>query len=188
MLLALRLYWEFFKIGLFSIGGGLATLPFLEELMHTTGWYTSQDLANLIALSECTPGPLGVNMATYVGTLVLGPGGGVVSTLGLVTPSIIVIILIAIFLRNFSQLPIVQNVFAGLRPASAALIAMACVSVAKAAFWDSAAYESTGSLLSLIDFRAIALAAVMFIGIRKFNKHPIIYIAISAVCGIVIGL
>lgn len=185
MILVLKLFWEFFKIGLFSIGGGLATLPFLEELMNKTNWFTSQDLSNLIAISECTPGPLGVNMSTYVGTLVLGPGGGVVATLGLMAPSIIIIILIAVFLKNFSKLPVVQNVFAGLRPASTGLIAVACVSVAKVALFDIALFTSTSNILSLFKIKEIVLALLLFIGIKKFKKHPVVYIIIAAACGII---
>lgn len=181
----LQLFWEFFKIGLFSIGGGLATLPFLEELMNTSGWYTVDDLTNLIAISECTPGPLGVNMSTYVGNIVAGPLGGVIATLGLMTPSIIIIILIAIFLQNFSKLPVVQHVFGGLRPASTALIAVACVTVAKVALLDLDTFFATGSILDLFKIKAIILAAIMLFGIRKFKKHPFIYIVISAAVGII---
>ena len=92
---AFRLYWEFFKTGLFSVGGGLATLPFLIEMSARTGWFTSADIADMVAISESTPGPLGINMGTYVGYKTIGLFGGVVATLGIITPAIVIIILIS---------------------------------------------------------------------------------------------
>ena len=89
----LRLFYEFFKTGLFAIGGGLATLPFLSDMADRTGWFTHAQLADMLAVSESTPGPIGVNMATYVGFTTGGVGGALVATLGLVAPSIIVILI-----------------------------------------------------------------------------------------------
>ena len=97
----LRLYWEFFKTGLFAVGGGLATLPFLSRMATATGWFTKAQLADMVAVSESTPGPLGVNTATYVGFTTAGLSGGVIATLGLITPAIAIILLIAAGLRNF---------------------------------------------------------------------------------------
>lgn len=188
MPLILKLYWEYFKVGLFSIGGGLATIPFLEELMNKTHWYTMEDLTNLIAVSECTPGPMGVNMATYVGNVMIGPIGGIVATLGLISPSIIIILLIAVFLKNFSSLPVVQNTFAGLRPASTALIAVACCSVAKVAVLDFERIGTTTNYLSLIKVPELILAAAIFAGIKIFKKHPVVYIVIAAAIGIIFKL
>ena len=117
MMLLLRLYYEFFKTGLFAVGGGLATLPFLYDISYRLGWFTHQDLSNLIAISESTPGPIGINAATYVGYLTAGPLGAVIATLGLITPSIIIIIVIAQMLERFRSNPLVDKVFYGLRPA-----------------------------------------------------------------------
>ena len=99
----LRLFWEFFKTGLFAIGGGMATLPFLHDIGEATGWFTQAQLMNMLAVSESTPGPIGINMATYVGFTVAGVPGAVIATLGEVTPSIIVILIIAALLRNFRE-------------------------------------------------------------------------------------
>ena len=99
----LQLFFEFFKAGLFAIGGGLATIPFLTDIGQRTGWFTSGELANMIAISESTPGPMGVNMATYVGFHTGGIAGGVIATLGLVCPSILVILVIAGFLKKFRE-------------------------------------------------------------------------------------
>ena len=97
----LRLFWEFFKTGLFTIGGGMATLPFLHDMGEATGWFTQADLMNMLAVSESTPGPIGINMATYVGFTVAGIPGAVIATIGEVTPSIIVILIVAAMLTKF---------------------------------------------------------------------------------------
>lgn len=132
-MLCLRLFFEFCKVGLFSVGGGLATIPFLTDMGERTGWFTSGQLADMIAISESTPGPMGVNMATYVGFTTAGLPGGVVATLGLVFPSIIVILIIAKFLQKFRQSRVVDGVFYGLRAASVALITAALLQVARIA-------------------------------------------------------
>ena len=129
----LRLFWEFFKVGLFSIGGGMATIPFLTDLGERTGWFTSGQLADMIAISESTPGPMGVNTATYVGFITGGVPGGVVATLGLICPSIIIILIIAKFLQRFRQSKVVDGAFYGLRAASVALITTAMLQVAQIA-------------------------------------------------------
>ena len=113
----LKLYLVFFKIGLFAIGGGLATLPFLQELVEQYGWITSQDLLDMIAISESTPGPIGINSATFVGYKTAGLLGGIIATLGLVTPSVIIIMIIAHYFMKFSEQPVIRSAFYGLRPA-----------------------------------------------------------------------
>ena len=137
MMLYLRLFWEFFKTGLFAVGGGMATIPFLYDMADATGWFTRNDVANMIAVGESTPGPIGVNMATYVGFVTGSNMGGplfavlgaAVATIGLVTPSIIIILVIASFLNSFRDNKLVDSAFYGLRPASTGLIAAAGLSV-----------------------------------------------------------
>ena len=120
------LFLEFFKTGLFALGGGLATVPFLYEMMEKYHWFTSEMLTNMIAVSEATPGAMGVNMATYVGYHVTDSIlGGILTTLALVAPSIIIICIIAHFLKKFKDSPYIQNAFYGLRPAVTAMIASA---------------------------------------------------------------
>ncbi len=186
MMTLLRLFYEFFKVGLFSVGGGLATLPFLYSLSDATGWFTHSDVANMIAIAESTPGAIGVNMATYAGYLVSKIPGGIIATLGLVTPSIIIILIIARLLDKFKDNKYVERAFYGLRPASIALIAAAGVSVVKTALVDVSAFEASGSLLDLFSIPAIILAIALFIGQKKTNWHPIVFIVISAVVGIVL--
>lgn len=188
MMLYLRLFFEFLKVGFFSVGGGLATLPFLREMAVNTGWFTESDLADMIAVSESTPGPIGVNMATYVGFTVGGVPGAVVSTLGLITPSVIIILLIALFLKNFKDNKYVQGAFYGLRPTSTGLIAAAGLSVAYLVFINPL-FAETHALFNLLDLKAVALAAILIVLTRFVNQtkklHPIVFIAASAVIGIV---
>lgn len=188
-MILLRLFFEFFRAGLFAVGGGLATIPFLQDIGLRTGWYTSGDLANMIAVSESTPGPLGVNMATYVGFEVAGIPGAVIATLGLICPSIIIIFIISKFLQKFRQSKAVESVFYGLRPASTAMISAAGVSVAVIALLNSAAWDGTAaSLVQVFNWKCIVLVLILLVctNIKKLKKlHPIVWILIAAAAGIV---
>lgn len=191
MILYLRLFWEFFYTGLFSIGGGLATIPFLQDMGSRTGWFTSQDLANMIAVSESTPGPIGVNMATYVGVTTAGIPGSIIATAGLVTPAIIVIIIISSILRRFQDSKYVGAFFYGLRPASTGLIATACWSVISISLLNIPGWQANGQLLTLIDWRCLLVAAATFLFsmLKPTNKlHPVFWILLSAGAGILFQL
>lgn len=189
MSLYLRLFLEFFKTGLFAVGGGMATLPFMYDISDKTGWFTHSMLADMVAVSESTPGPIGINMATYVGFVTGGIPGAVIATVGLVTPSIIVILLIARVLKAFRENQYVDAGFYGLRPCSVGLIAAAGVLVVKLALFNTELYASTGALLDLFNFKALILAAVLLVATRYIKKlkglHPIVFILASAVIGIV---
>jgi len=182
----LRLFWEFFKTGLFSVGGGLATLPFLYDMGERTGWFTAQQVADMLAVSESTPGPIGVNMAVYTGYTTAGVFGSVCALVGLVLPSIVIIIAIAAFLKAFRENRYVEGAFYGVRPASTGLIAAAGLSVAAGALLRLSAWEGFGRFWTVIDWRACALAVVVFIAARKLPKlHPVVWIGVSAVVGAV---
>ena len=181
----LRLIFEFFKTGLFSVGGGLATLPFLYEISDNTGWFTHNDVADMIAISESTPGAIGINMSTYAGFRTAGPLGGVAATLGLALPSVIIIIIIAKMLQKFKSNPYVEKAFYGLRPASLALISAAGINVARIALLNIPAFQASGNIADLFILKAIILAIVLFIAQKKIKWHPVIFIAISAVIGVV---
>lgn len=197
-MILIQLFWEFFKTGLFAVGGGLATLPFLYRMAELTHWFTTQDIADMIAVSESTPGPMGVNMATYVGYKTLGFFGGLIPTLGLIFPSIVIIILISRILEKFKESPTVQKVFYGLRPASTALITAAGIGVAKIALFHFDVYEETGAIGDVFNWPCLILAVVLFIALRglagkkingkKLNLHPVLYIAIAAVIGVIFKL
>lgn len=185
----LRLFWEFFKVGLFSVGGGLATLPFLYSLGAKTGWFSTADVANMLAVSESTPGPIGVNMATYAGFDCAGVLGGVVATLGLVTPSVIVIVLIAMALQAFRTNKYVDAAFYTLRPASTGLIAAAGWSVFALVLVNLDAYRASYQLADLLQWKNLLLFAVIWVLtnlVKPLKKlHPVVFLALAAVVGIV---
>ena len=186
-MLYVRLFWEFFKTGLFAVGGGMATLPFLYSMSDTTGWFSHAQLADMIAVSESTPGPIGVNMATYVGFTAAGIPGAVIATLGLITPSIIIILIIARVLAAFRQNKYVDAALYGLRPCSVGLIAAAGLLVVKIALFDFDLFKQTGVLLDLFNWKAILLAAVLIVLTRYVKPlkklHPVIFILGSAALG-----
>lgn len=187
MMLYLRLFWEFFKTGLFAVGGGMATLPFLYSMSDATGWFTHAQLADMIAVSESTPGPIGVNMATYVGFSTAGIPGAVIATLGLITPSIIIILIIARVLAAFRQNKYVDAAFYGLRPCSVGLIAAAGLLVVKISLFNAELYQQTGVLMNLFNWKAIILAAVLIVLTRYVKPlkklHPVFFILGSAAVG-----
>lgn len=181
----LVVFLEFFKTGLFAIGGGLATLPFLYDLADKYDWFTRAELSNMIAVSESTPGPIGVNCATYAGVNALGIFGGIISTIGLVLPSIIVIICVAKVLDKFQNNVYVQSAFYGIRPAVTAMIAVAFIDVAKTALLHIDLFTESKNLVELFNIPAIILFVALFFAMRKIKWHPIFFIVISAVIGII---
>jgi chromate transporter len=180
----LLLFAEFFKIGLFSVGGGLATLPFLYQLADKYDWFTHETVADMVAIAESTPGAIGVNMATYVGFRCAGVPGALTATLGLVTPSVAVVLIVAGALKSYKETPLVKAVFSGFRPAAAGLIAAAGFGVLKLSLYHGEAPAWYG----LLRWRETAMFAVLFFLIHTFKKHPVIYIAAAGLTGIVLGL
>ncbi|MBR5545812.1 MAG: chromate transporter [Clostridia bacterium] len=191
----LELFWAFFKTGLFAVGGGMATIPFLYDISTATGWFTHNELANMIAVGESTPGPIGVNMATYVGfvtgmdvsglpTAILG---SVTATLGLVTPSFIVIMIVCMILKAFRNNKYVNAAFYGLRPASTGLIAAAGLSVAVTNLLPGGL-----AALNAFNWKGLILAVVLWVLTNKVKKvkslHPIVFILGSAVVGILFSM
>ena len=188
-MLILELYARFFMTGLFSIGGGLATLPFLYDMADKTGWFTAADIADMIAISESTPGAIGINMSTYAGFTTAGIIGAVAATLGLISPGILIIIVIAKFLDSFNDNKYVIWALYGLRAASIGLIVSAGFSVVEVAFiYSGQAADGTGiiGLLHLVNVPAVILGAVIFAGMKYFKKlHPIFFILVSAIIGVI---
>ena len=186
MMTLLTLCWEFFKTGLFAVGGGLATLPFLTQMQQKFQWFTTEELGNMIAIGESTPGPIGVNMATYVGYTTCGIAGAVLATLSLVLPSLIVILVIAKALDKYKSNPLIQNMFAFMRPAVTGLIAAAGFAVLKIAL-----FRQADTFLASISWIAVALYAILtFLTHWKPLKklHPIVFIVIGAVAGILLKM
>ncbi len=182
----LTLCIEFFKTGLFAVGGGLATLPFLTQMQEKYSWFTAEELANMIAVGESTPGPIGVNMATYVGFSTVGILGGLLATLSLVLPSLVIIMIIARAMDKYQKNPLVQNMFAFMRPAVAGLIAAAGFAVLKIAL-----FKNGEIILGSINWIAVSLFAVLLVllHLKPLKKlHPIVFIAAGAVFGILLSM
>lgn len=170
----LVLFWEFCKIGLLAIGGGLVTIPFLMELTDKYDWFSKQQLADMIAVSESTPGPIGVNMATYGGFNAAGIWGGLAATLGLVFPSLVVIVLISKYVMKYQSCLTFQNILLGIRPAVLALILYAGYILAE---------------LAITDVKTGVIALASFAVVHRWHKlHPVIFILSGAAAGIVFRL
>lgn len=187
-MILLQLFYEFLKIGMFAVGGGMATLPFLYNLADKTGWFTQAQVTDMLAVSESTPGPVGINMATYVGYTTAGLPGALAATIGVIIPGVVLVILIRAVLDKMRSNRYVDGAFYGLRPASTALIAAAGLLVADVSLLHMDLFRQSGRVLDLIDLKSVLLAAVLLIFTRwvKPTKklHPIVFIAASAVVGI----
>lgn len=186
----LWIFIEFFKTGLFSIGGGLATIPFLTAMGEKWGWFTNETLGNMIAVGESTPGPIGVNMATYVGYTVGMDKygiwgaflGGFIATFGLVLPSVIIILIVARILKAFQENKIVKRSFYSIRPAVIGMVATVAVTMIKNAVFT----HQSKNILKMIDIKAAILFAVLMIAtnIKPIKKlHPIFFILIAGIVG-----
>jgi len=184
----LGLFLSFFQIGLFSFGGGLATIPFIQALGKTTGWFSVEEVMNMIAISEATPGPLGINMATYVGYLTSSYFGAIVAVLGLVIPSIVIIICVCKILEQVSGNAIVKRLFYGLRASSVGLIFLAFFETFKITSLSLEKYNGIISIFEVIQIVPLFISILIFILIRKFRFHPTCYILLAAIIGILFKL
>ena len=187
-MILLTLYWEYFKVGLFAVGGGLATLPFLSALGQKTGWFTQQKLADMLAVSESTPGPIGVNMATYVGYTTAGIPGAVIATLGLITPSVIVILIVASVLQKFRSNKYVDNAFYGIRPASTAMITSALLGLLALCLFGAGSFTGifTGGIVFSVKAWILFAVLLVLTNLKKLKDlHPLVFIAVSAAVGII---
>ncbi len=167
------LFYEFLTIGLVAIGGGLVTIPFLADLSEKYGWYSLEELTDMIAISEVTPGTIGINVATFAGYQAGGIAGGIIATLGLALPAFIILLFFSNFIVKHKSNPILQSIFSGIRPAAIALILYAGWVIAK---------------LSLTEWRTQVLAAILLVMSFVIKKSPIFYIVIGAVVGIIFNL
>ena len=177
-MLNLTLFFEFFKIGLFAIGGGLVTIPFLYELSSKTNWFSQSIIPDMIAISESTPGPLGVNMATYTGFITNDFLGGIIATLGLVAPSIIIILIISKFLEKFRQNKTVKKVFYGLRAAVVGLVLVIGIDILSETLFINNSY--------IPKIKEVILFLAIFILMQKTKLHPILFIFISGLIGVLL--
>lgn len=185
MLTYIQLFFEFFKTGLFAIGGGLATLPFLNEIAQKYTWFDQEMLADMIAVSQSTPGPIGINMATYAGFEASGIIGSIVATTALVLPSFIIILIIAHYLNKFRESKQVNAVFIGLRPAVTGLIAIAWFEIMQLSVLTFNKFFKSKNILDVFDYKSLILFIVLLIASNKYKKHPALFLAIGAIAGII---
>ncbi len=184
----LILAFEFFKTGLFAVGGGLATFPFLKAMAQRYPWFTWMELLDMVAISESTPGPIGVNMATFAGFNAYGVVGGLVATTALIFPSVVIVIAVSRFMERFAETPIVQNAFYGIRPATMGLIAGAMFDVFIMSFFKLNPAASGYDIIGIKPIPVLMFFVFLF-GITRWKQiHPIVYIGIGALLGIVFKL
>ena len=176
----LELFMTFFKIGLFTFGGGYAMLPLIEAEVTTRSWIEMTELIDFVAVSESTPGPFAINMATYIGSELGGVLGSVCATLGVVMPSFIVILIVAKCYEKFKTNKIVAGCMTGLKSAVPGLIATAFLTMVKTVFFEVSAFPQKSFFVSLAVF-----ALMLVLALKK--KHPVMIVGISALIGIVCG-
>lgn len=184
----LQLFYAFFKIGLFAIGGGQTTIPFLYELCQTTSWYTPSQLADMIAISESTPGPIGINMATYAGFSAAGIQGGLMATFALVLPSVIIIIGVSKVLDKWKKNTYVETIFLYLRPCVVGLVASAGCTVFALSVVDVDAFMKSGVIMDLVLIKQMIVFICLFALSFKVKKHPVFYLVIAMFAGIVLRM
>ena len=192
----LQLCWEFFKTGLFAIGGGLATLPFLSKMSGVYGWFSQEDIGNMLAVSESTPGPIGVNMATYVGNIVGHESGGIIfavlggliTTFSLVLPSYLIILIVQKVMDRFRENKYVLGAMKTLRPASVGMVTAAVIGILESILFNFDAVK-IGVWNGAVLLPNLFLFLIIFVLYRIFNKlHPIVILATGAIAGIILKL
>ena len=181
----LLLFYEFFKTGLFAVGGGMATLPFLYDMSaRHPDWFTASQIADMVAVSESTPGPIAINSATFVGTKIAGTGGALAATFGCILPSCIIVTCIARLYLKYRNLALLQGILNSLRPAVVALIASAGISILITAFWGSQAAVA----LANTNWLLVAIFAVCVVLLQKFKMNPIWVMVLAGVIKTVVSL
>lgn len=185
-MILLELFLNFFFIGITSIGGGLSTIPLMTEILISKGWVIETEIIDMIAISEMTPGPIGINMATYAGNKAAGILGGISATAGLVTPSVIIIIIIAHFYNKYRNNLYVNGVMTVVRPVVTGMIAAVCANLAAITLFDVKVLSAGGSLLEFFQPIPIIIATVVFVAGYRFRVHPVILIVSSAIAGIIL--
>jgi chromate transporter len=188
--MTLQMFWIFFKIGLFSIGGGYAMIPLINSELVANGLMTQLEVSDIVAISQMTPGPFAINAATFSGVKILGLYGGIVTTVGVVLPSFIISLLLAKYFFKFEDNIIVRRAMWGLRPAVTGLIAAAAVFMALPALLGAESFAAInwGGLLDKIDIPSIVIALGAGIAIMKFKVSSILVLGIAAVVGLLLGL
>lgn len=180
----LLLIYEFFKVGLFAVGGGYATLPFLYEISKTYNWYSAKDLVDMLAVSSITPGPVGINVATYAGFKTAGIPGAVIATGAEILPALIIVILIYKLLNNFKENFYIQSILYAIKPAGCALVSAIAIKLFKTNILRDIHAFDLNNLHLFIDVNALILFIILLIMSIKIKKDPLFYLGVSAICGI----
>jgi chromate transporter len=179
------LFAAFFQIGLFAVGGGLATLPFLFKLAAEYDWLSPEDVGNILAIAQSAPGAIGNNMAAFTGFVVGGVGGAFAASLGLAAPSIVIILIVARMMSAIEENVFVKAVFSGLRPAAAGLLAFACFQALRIALYNPNAVH----VYEYLRWKEVLLCAGVYLGLVKLRRvHPAVFIVAGGVAGVALGL
>lgn len=180
----MKLFWSFFQIGLFTFGGGYAALPQIQnQVVEVHKWLTMKEFGDVITISQMTPGPIGINSATFVGIRIVGWQGAVVATIGCVLPSCIIVLSLAYLYKKYRQLPIVNGILSGLRPAVVAMILIAGIDLIVLSFWNG---KNISVHSSDVDFIAVAVFIVAFFILRRWKFSPILVMLSCGVVGILL--
>lgn len=189
-MMLLKMLWVFFKIGLFTIGGGYAMIPLITRDLVQNGWMSISEVTDVIAIAKMTPGPFAVNTATFAGMKIYGVGGAIACTFGVILPSLIITMIVARFFFDFQKHKLVQGALKGIRPVVVALIAYAVWNVASLTLFaheyaNPNSIDTLWQMLSSIDWRAIVVLAVSLVLLFWKKAHPILVIAVAGALGIV---
>ncbi len=182
----LLLFLEFLKMGLFTVGGGLATLPFLYDIAGKYHWWSAELIPDMLAVAQSTPGAVGVNLIAFAGFSAGGVPGAVIAAIGLVVPPTVIVIIVARFLDKFKENFYVDSVFYGLRPAACAMICSATFEVIRVTLINFERFHLTGSILSLFEWKSLSFFVIIYFLMAKFKKNPIFYIVGAAIVGILL--
>lgn len=177
-MILLELFLTFAKIGLFTIGGGYAMIPLIQEEIIRRNWLTLEGVIDILAISEMTPGPFAINASTFIGIQQAGIPGAIFATTGVITPSFIIVLLVARYFTKFKDHSLVQGLLTGIRPAVIGLIATATFSIMKSVFSITAS-----SIFTLVNLKSIVILGLVLVGIYKLKIHPALMIIISAILG-----
>lgn len=182
----LELFWSFFQIGLFSVGGGYAAMPIIEhQVVELHGWMTMQEFVDIITISQMTPGPIAVNSATFVGIQIAGLPGAIIATLGCIFPSCIIVLTLAWVYSRYRNLSVIQGVLGGLRPAVVAMIASAGLSILVLSLWNGAAVSLNPADL---DWVSLLLFVGALFALRRWKLNPIYAMLACGGVGLVLYL
>ena len=178
----------FFYVGLFAVGGGLVAATFMQQaLVERYHLISAEKFYSMLAISESTPGPIGINLATYIGTELYGPFGGIVATVSEVLPAFIIIVLVSRFFAGIQKKPLVQAAFGGVRPATGGLVLVAMLSVCMLSLFDCKAFAASKSLAELFRWKSLAFFAAALLVLFRFKKvHPVFIVLAGALFGILL--